>query len=87
MLEKALGEIQVYLLHGWVLDTRTNEKNFFMQFAVPDSQIEEYCWECSFQQLKQEYLAEKRATKEKTSAVSDAVHPRIKRDKKKGAEE
>ena len=79
-------EIQVYLLHGWALDARSNEKKFFMQFAVPDAQVEEYCWECSFQQLKQEYLADKRVAKEKTSAVSDAVRPRIKKDKKKEGE-
>lgn len=74
--------IQVYLLHGTYVDARTDEKKFFMQFAVPDALVEDYCWISSLAQLKQEYIADARAAKQTPSTIKDNVRPKLKKPKK-----
>jgi hypothetical protein len=78
--------IQVYLLHGTYIDPRTDEKKFFMQFAVPDSLVEDYCWVSSLAQLKQEYIADARAAKQTPSTIKDNVRPKLKKPAKKKEE-
>lgn len=79
-------QIHVYLLHGWTLDLATDEKKFFMHLAVPDSEVVKYCWDCSLQQLKQDFVADRRAKIVDSSPLTDSVHPRIKKKKKDGEE-
>jgi hypothetical protein len=74
--------IHVYLLHGWTIDPRSQEKRFFMNFAVPDSEIAKYCWDCSLHQLKQDFVADRRSTNIDASPLADAVHPKVKKRKK-----
>src|SRR5581483_5598644 len=57
-LEQA-KEIAVYALHGtWEQDGRRTP---FLEIAAPDADLEVYRWQCSFNDLKQAYLADSRA--------------------------
>ena len=65
-------QIHVYLLHGGTMDPATDEKKFFMHLAVPDSEVVKYCWDCSLQQLKQDFIADRRAKIVDSSPVTDS---------------
>jgi hypothetical protein len=74
-------EIAIYVLHG-ATKSIEGKRTLFLELAAPDSELQDYRWNCSFADLRQSYLADAREPSAARS-VEDKAKPKPKKKKDK----